>query len=51
LEESLTLVGNEERVQKALAGQNRQILLQTYAKEALGVNKVMLGAALAVLGA
>jgi flavin reductase (DIM6/NTAB) family NADH-FMN oxidoreductase RutF len=51
LEESLTLIGNEERVQKALAGQNRQILLQTYAKEALGVNKVMLGAALAVLGA
>ena len=51
LEESLTFVGNVERVQKALAGQNRQILLQTYAKEALGVNKVMLGAALAVLGA
>jgi flavin reductase (DIM6/NTAB) family NADH-FMN oxidoreductase RutF len=51
LEEALALVGNEERVQKALAGQDRQILLHTYAKEALGKDEVMRGAALAVLSA
>jgi len=50
-EDALALVGNEEQVQKALAGQDRQLLLQTYAKEALGKDEVMRGAALAVLSA
>lgn len=49
LEEALALVGNEERVQKALAGQDAQHILQTYAKEALEKNDAMRGAALAVL--
>jgi flavin reductase (DIM6/NTAB) family NADH-FMN oxidoreductase RutF len=51
LEEALALVGHEEQVQKALAGQDHPTLLQTYAKEALGKDEVMRGAALAVLSA
>ena len=47
----MALAGNDGRVQKALVSQDRQLILHTYAKEVLAKNDVLLGAALAVLGA
>ncbi len=49
-EEAITLVGKDDRVQQALLSKDRMVALQTYAKEALEKNEVLLGAALAVLG-
>lgn len=48
-EEAMALVGNDERVQKAMAGPDASEQLQVYAKELLGQNDVLRGAALAVL--
>lgn len=48
-EEALALVGEDERVQKAIAGPDSSTELQLYAKEVLGQNDVLRGAALAVL--
>jgi flavin reductase (DIM6/NTAB) family NADH-FMN oxidoreductase RutF len=48
-EEALALVGNDERVQKALTSPDRQLTLHQYVKEVLAHNDVLLGAALAVL--
>jgi len=50
-EEALALAGNNERVKNALLSQDRQLTLHIYAKEVLEKNEVLLGAALAVLGA
>ncbi len=48
-EEALALVGEDERAQKAIAGPDSSTELQRYAKEVLGQNDVLRGAALAVL--
>lgn len=48
-EEALALVGEDVRVQKTIAGPDSSTELQLYAKEVLGQNDVLRGAALAVL--
>ncbi len=49
-EEAMAMVGNDERVQKALVSKEPQAQIQAYAKELLDQNEVLRGAALAVLG-